>query len=76
MKVCYSNFDYELYTEEEIRGKIEEEVLNNELYLDFLEKMNPREIFSLLTETAKEKIVNDTVNYELFESNEYLWRDF
>ena len=74
MKIYFNEQYQELLDEEEARQRAEEIVDNNLFYLDELRELSYVTIWDMLTEEAKQKIMNNAIDNVLNE--EFVYRDF
>ena len=73
MKIYYDKNNDELLTEEEMNARVEK-ILNLDVFIQELTTYDYEDIWYMLTEEAKNDIVNDCKNYIINE--DFIMRDF
>ena len=73
MKVYYNKNNDELLTEEEMNARVEK-ILNLDVFIQELTTYDYEDIWYMLTEEAKNDIVDDCKNYIINE--DFIMRDF
>ena len=73
MKVYYNKNNDELLTEEEMNARVEK-ILNLDVFIKELTTYDYEDIWYMLTEEAKNDIVDDCKNYIINE--DFIMRDF
>ena len=73
MKIYYDKNNDELLTEEEINARVEK-ILNLDVFIQELTTYDYEDIWYMLTEEAKNDIVDDCKNYIINE--DFIMRDF
>ena len=73
MKIYYDKNNDELLTEEEMNARVEK-ILNLDVFIQELTTYNYEDIWYMLTEEAKNDIVDDCKNYIINE--DFITRDF
>ena len=73
MKIYYNKDNGELLTEEEINARVEK-ILDTDVFIQELTTYDYESIWYMLTEEAKNDIINDCKNYIINE--DFIMRDF